>query len=181
MAMEGFFTFSQAPGLEPHNQMQSFLIPRTLVWRAAPLCRDAVGVFYTSNRLDYIQKAHLFLHKPSPLYTNPLYWLSNGWHILLNCLTLICCIRREMPSLIYSQTHAYMIDFPSITTYSCTAGGPIRQHILSTKHRYLLLQMPAWADCSVSATLAFTKVKTIQQLKVSITQHVPGSLVGVYQ
>ena len=49
---EGVFRIPTAHGLEPHHQMQCSVLSKTLVGEdVLPLCRDAVGVFYTPNRL----------------------------------------------------------------------------------------------------------------------------------
>ena len=47
MAIKEYSTFSKAPGLEPHHQMQFSVTFRILVaGTVLPLCRDADGVFY---------------------------------------------------------------------------------------------------------------------------------------
>ena len=52
MAMKGCSVFPKAPALlEPHHQIVKCLIQDTHGGRVLPLCRSAVGVFYSPNRL----------------------------------------------------------------------------------------------------------------------------------
>ena len=52
MAMRGYPTFPKALGLEPLNGLVSYIGHS---FRGGPphLCRDAVGIFYSSSRSDY--------------------------------------------------------------------------------------------------------------------------------
>ena len=51
IAMKEYSAFPKVPGLEPHHRIFSF-ISRTLVWGVLLICRDAIGVFYSSSRLS---------------------------------------------------------------------------------------------------------------------------------
>ena len=55
IAMKGYSTFPRALGLKPHHQIQFSVISWTFVAgvRIITLCRDANGVFYSFNQLDY--------------------------------------------------------------------------------------------------------------------------------
>ena len=50
MAMKEYFIFPKDSGLEPVYQMQFSIIPRTLIERVLPICRDAVNVFYSPGQ-----------------------------------------------------------------------------------------------------------------------------------
>ena len=49
IAMKGYSPSSKTLGLEPHNQMQYSVIPKTHVEEVLHVCRDAVGIFYSPN------------------------------------------------------------------------------------------------------------------------------------
>ena len=59
--MKRHFAFLKATGLEPHHQMQFRVITRVGV---LPICRDAVGIFFSLNRLGYFMMSSIPL---SPL------------------------------------------------------------------------------------------------------------------
>ena len=55
MAMKGYSTFPQAPGLVPHHQMQFRVISRTLIAEAGEVLlfnTYAVGVFYSPRERE---------------------------------------------------------------------------------------------------------------------------------
>ena len=73
MAMKEYSTFPKAPGLEPRSS--NSLMPYTgpsLVKDGLPLCRGAVGVFYSPSRLgEAVRKVNKYNYKTKRKVINP--------------------------------------------------------------------------------------------------------------
>ena len=79
MLMNGNSTFTKALGTEPHHQIQFSVISRTRVGEVGglPLSGDAVGVFYSHNRLmQRIEKKNALKYITAIIETQEDEWIK---------------------------------------------------------------------------------------------------------
>ena len=110
IVMKEYTEFPKAPELEPHHQMQFSPISRTL------LCRDAVGVFYSSSQMGWFLKSittEIFLFLLSRL----VHWFNSMWTLGSNYM--YCNLNFK------KQVEPFPPYFFSVNRWGILLGAPI--------------------------------------------------------
>ena len=121
MAMKGYSSFPKSSRLKPHLQMVWYHIQDS-GWAFLPLCRDAVGVFYSPSWLGYIYLNVLMCYSCESLYL---------WGYML----LVCIIHGKLGEEVLPYLNFYFRNYSFTSFVNVIFSGEKKKTISKAVNR----------------------------------------------